>query len=198
MWDTAAEAHAAFNDLPAALLVTAVLFQLLGVLLKKEALRAAGFWMLIAGAVGALAAVATGLRAEATIEHGSAAHMIMERHETLAITMTVIFVGLAVWAGWRGNRMAKWETPTFLTLSVLGALLLFYVGHLGGSLVFRYGAGVPTTNLEAALADRAAGHEHAPGEEHDHGPATPVDSAGAAGQASGDHDHPPGTPPHEH
>ncbi len=197
MWDTAAEAHAAFNDLPAALLVAAVLFQFLGIALKKETLRTAGFWMLITGAVGALAAVATGLRAEATIEHGSASHMIMERHQTLAITMTVIFVGLAIWTGWRRHRMAKWETPTFLTISVLGTLLLFYVGHLGGSLVFRYGAGVPTATLESALADRAAGHEHAPGEEHDHDSA-PVDSAAAAGQASGDHDHPQGTPPHEH
>jgi hypothetical protein len=123
--------------------------------------------------------------------------MIMERHRTLAITTTILFGLLAGWRVLRGRRFGPRERPAFLSVSVLGALLLLYVAHLGGNLVFRYGAGVPTATLEAALADRAAGHEHAPGEEHEHAP-TAVDSAGAAAQASGDHLHPPGTPPHEH
>lgn len=196
MWQSAAELHAALNDLPAALLVAAVGFDLLATLLKRDTLRTAAFWMLVAGTAGALAAVLSGLRAEATIEHGSASHMLMERHETLAITTTVVFALLAGWRIFRRNALGPKERPVFLGAATFGALLLFYVAHLGGNLVFRYGAGVPTTALEAALADRAAGHEHAPGEEHDHG--APVDSASAAGQASGEHSHPEGTPPHQH
>jgi uncharacterized membrane protein len=196
MWQTIAEAHAALNDLPAALLVAAVFFEALGLLTKREGLRTAAFWMLVAGAVGAIAAVVSGLRAANVIEHGGASHMVMERHRTLAITTTVIFVLLAGWRIARRDAMGRKERPAFVGAALLGALLLFYVGHLGGSLVFRYGAGVPTTTLEAALADREGGHEHAPGEEHDHGGV--VDSAGAAGQASGEHSHAPGTPPHQH
>jgi uncharacterized membrane protein len=196
MWQTAAELHAALNDLPAALLVAAVVFELLGSTLKREGLRTAGFWMLIAGVIGALAAILSGLRAEDTTEHGTASHMLMERHETLAITTGVVFGLLALWRVLRRKGMGTRERPAYLTAAVLGSLLLFYVAHLGGNLVFRYGAGLPTATLEAALSDRAARHEHARGEEHDHGP--PVDSAGAAGQASGDHSHPPGTPPHQH
>jgi uncharacterized membrane protein len=196
MWQTAAELHAALNDFPPALLLAAVVFELLGTALKRESLKTAGFWMLIAGVVGALAAILSGLRAEGSIEHGSASHMLMERHQTLAITTGVVFGALAAWRGIRRKGMGSRERPAYLAAAGLGLLLLVYVAHLGGNLVFRYGAGVPTTALEAALSDRAAGHEHAPGEEHDHG--APVDSAGAAGQASGDHSHPPGTPPHQH
>jgi uncharacterized membrane protein len=196
MWQSAAELHAALNDLPAALLLAAVVFELLGVVLKRETLRTAGFWMLMAGVVGALGAIVSGLRAEGTIDHGSASHMVMERHETLAITTGVVFGLLAVWRIVRRKTMKPAERPAWLAAGFLGVLLLTYVAHLGGNLVFRFGAGVPTTTLQSALTDRAAGHEHAPGEQHDHG--APVDSAGAAGQASGDHSHPPGTPPHQH
>jgi uncharacterized membrane protein len=203
MWQSAAELHAALNDLPAALLVMAVLFEILGSALKRETLRTAGFWMLVAGAVGALAAIVSGLRAEATIEHGNATHMIMERHQTLAITTGIVFGLLAGWRVLRRKQMPSRERSAYLTVAVAGSLLLFYVAHLGGNLVFRYGAGVPTATLRSALSDRSAGHEHAPGETHDHGAAADsagaaVDSAGAAGQASGDHTHPPGTPPHQH
>jgi hypothetical protein len=122
--------------------------------------------------------------------------MVMERHQTLAITTGVIFSLLALWRILRRKTMGARERPAFLAAGLVGVLLLTYVAHLGGNLVFRYGSGVPTATLEAALSDRSAGHEHAPGEAHDHG--APVDSAGAAGQASGDHTHPPGTPPHQH
>jgi uncharacterized membrane protein len=196
MWQTAAELHAALNDFPAALLVAALVFELLGSALKREALRTAGFWMLIAGVVGALGAILSGLRAESTIEHGAASHMLMERHESLAITTGVVFALLALWRVLRRQRMGPRERPAFLAAAAVGVLLLTYVAHLGGNLVFRFGAGVPTATLEAAMSDRAAGHEHAPGQEHEHG--APVDSAAAAGQASGDHSHPPGTPPHQH
>jgi uncharacterized membrane protein len=196
MWQTAAELHAALNDLPAALLVAALVFEVLGTALKKEPLRTTGFWMLLSGTVGALAAILSGLRAESTIEHGTASHMVMERHESLAITTGIIFGLLALWRVIRRKTMRPRERPAFLAAGFVGVLLLTYVAHLGGNLVFRYGAGVPTATLESALSDRAAGHEHAPGEEHDHG--APVDSAGAAGQPSGDHPHPPDTPPHQH
>jgi uncharacterized membrane protein len=196
MWQSAAELHAALNDLPAALLVGAVLFEILGAALKRDGLRSAGFWMLISGTVGALAAVLSGLRAESTIEHGNATHMLMERHQTLAITTGIVFALLTGWRLLRRKGMGNRERPVFLTVGVLAAALLFYVAHLGGNLVFRYGAGVPTATLQSALSDRGAGHEHAPGEEHD--PGATVDSAGTAGQASEDHSHPAGTPPHQH
>ena len=50
--------HAALNDLPAALLLAAVLFDLLGAATRRAGFRQVGFWILIAGAIGAGAGLA--------------------------------------------------------------------------------------------------------------------------------------------
>jgi uncharacterized membrane protein len=44
--------HAAVNDLPAALLIAAVLFDLVGWATKRESLVWAGIWTLRAGVIG--------------------------------------------------------------------------------------------------------------------------------------------------
>ncbi|MBI2072674.1 MAG: hypothetical protein HYT81_06515, partial [Gemmatimonadetes bacterium] len=82
LFDTAAEWHAALNDLPPALLLASVIFDWLGTATKRDSLKAAGFWALVAGVVGAAFAVASGLRAEGSIEHGETVHRVMEQHET--------------------------------------------------------------------------------------------------------------------
>ena len=54
--------HAALNDLPAALLLVAVIFDVLAAITKRPALRSAGYWTMIAGAVGGVLAVLSGFR----------------------------------------------------------------------------------------------------------------------------------------
>lgn len=193
MYDIA-RLHAALNDLPTALLLTAVFFDLAGAVTKREALAIVGFWTLVLGAVGAGLAVLTGLLAERAVEHGDAMHAVMEQHETLAITTTVIFGLLTVWRLVRRNRLGPRERPVFLTAGVIGVGLLIATSQRGGELVFRYGGGIPTAELQRALEDRGA-HDHAAGDHSHEAPdqMEPVDSAAAAG-----HEHPPGTPPHEH
>ena len=66
--------HAALNDLPTALLVTAVLFDLLSAITRRTIFRQVGFWTLMVGAVGGAAAVISGLQAEEHIDHGEAVH----------------------------------------------------------------------------------------------------------------------------
>lgn len=199
MWNTAAEFHSAINDLPIALLLMSVAFDISGSWTKRESLKAAGFWCLVVGAAGALLTLISGLRAEASIEHGGAVHMVMERHKTMAIAVTVMFSALAAWRIWRRGRMGTQERPTYLAAVVMSALILFWTAHLGGTIVFRHGGGIPTDVLEAAMADREAGHTHAPGEEHDDSDASaPADSMAADTTAATDHVDPPGTPEHEH
>ena len=198
MWNTAAEFHSAINDLPIALLLMSLAFDISGSLSKRESLKAAGFWCLVVGAAGALLALISGLRAAASIEHGGAVYLVMERHKTMAIAVTVMFSALATWRIWRRGRMGPQERPTYLAAAAVSALLLFWGAHLGRTIVYRYGGGIPTETMEAAMADRKAGHTNAPGEEHDHGDASaPADNMSADTTAS-DHTHPPGTPEHEH
>lgn len=197
MWNSAAEFHSAINDLPIALLLMSLVFDISGSWTKRESLKAAGFWCLVVGAAGALLALITGLRAEASIEHGGTVHIVMERHKTMAIAITVMFSALAAWRIWRRGRMGPQERPTYLAATAFSALILFWGAHLGGTIVYRHGGGIPTEVMDAAMADRAAGHAHAPGEEHDHDDASPSDSA-SADSTTGDHTHAPGTPAHEH
>lgn len=197
MWQTPAELHAALNDLPVVLLIFSLFFEVAGNLTKRDSLRAAGFWTLVAGAGGALLALISGLRAEDTIEQGGSVQLILERHETLAITVTIVFGLLATWRVLRMSGMGSRERPAYMTALVFSSLLLFWTAHVGGTIVFRHGGGVPTDVLDAALAERAAGHSLDPGDEHnyDNEPAEPVtaDSTG-----NGENSHSPGTPSNEH
>jgi uncharacterized membrane protein len=204
--------HAALNDLPAALLLAAVLFDLLALATRRAAFRQVGFWILVAGAVGAGAAVISGLQAEGSIAHGDAVHRVMVRHEQLALITLGIFAVLAVWRIVRESRMGTAERSIALAASLGGLGVLIAASVLGGRLVFDHAAGIPTEVLQAEIQSRGVGHAHAPGEEHgddghaDPAPAFIADSSAAAGAAArmdsappaAGHTHAPGTAAHEH
>jgi uncharacterized membrane protein len=188
--------HAMLNDLPAALLVVAVLFELVSVITRREALRIAGYWTLLAGVVGAGAAIASGLFAEDEIAHGEAVHQIMETHETLAWFTLGAFAVVALWRLFRESKMASGERRAALALALAGAGVLAATGYYGGKLVFEHAAGISTAVLQDEMHERAEGHHHDGAEgdtDHDH-----PDSAAAVADttpASG-HTHAPGTLPH--
>ncbi len=164
--------HAVLNDLPAALLVAAVLFEIGYLLLKKDSLRQAAYWTLIFGAVGAGLAVLSGLGAEDHITHGDAVHEIMEEHEELAFWTLGIFGVVALWRILRENKMSQGERIAALVLALVGTGFLVDTGVHGGKMVFDHGAGISNEVMEQEMKDRAAGHQHEEGEEqeeHEHG-----------------------------
>ena len=204
--------HAALNDLPAALLIGAVLFDLLAAATRRVGLRIASFWTLMLGTLGAAAAVISGLQAEDHIAHGEAVHLLMETHERLALITAGIFGVLALWRLLREARMGSAERGMALVVGVVGAGVLTATGVYGGKMVFEHAAGVPNEVLQGELHERAEGHHHhGEGEEHgdgdadhDHAENAPehpaaADSAAAIdSSASAGHVDPPGTPPHSH
>jgi uncharacterized membrane protein len=208
--------HAVLNDLPAALLVATVFFDLLGAVTRRPIFRQVGFWTLMLGVVGGAAAILSGLQAQDAIAHGSAVHKIMEEHEHLAFWTMGVFGLLAAWRIFRENRMRGAERAASGVLALAGIALLLATGMHGGELVFEHAAGIPNAVLSDELANRTAGHTHggndhaegaAPEKEpaheeepaHEHGPeaaparTTPADSARPAAP----HTHAPGTPPHK-
>jgi uncharacterized membrane protein len=207
--------HAALNDLPAALLLAAVLFDLLSAALKRPSLRIAGFWTVLAGAVGGVLAVLSGLQAENHIAHGEAVHELMETHEHYALITLAIFAVVALWRLVRESRMEGGERGGVLLLSVIGVGFLLVTASYGGRMVFDHAAGVPTPVLQEEMHERAEGHHHHGGEadedaDHDHGddhdhaapsidsaPPTNGPGAGAIDTTPHGHSHPPGTPPHK-
>ena len=195
--------HAMFNDLPAALLIVAVVFEALYVLSKKDGFRYASFWTLIAGTIGAAAAVLSGLQAEESIEHGTAIHEIMERHETLAFITLGVFAVLAGWRLVRERKMKMPERQVALVLGLVGAGVLYTTSKLGGELVFSHAAGISSKVMQQEMENRGGEHEHEGGVADDHAddpvPASETDSVlPAAADSTSDHVDPPGAPPHTH
>jgi uncharacterized membrane protein len=203
--------HAALNDLPAALLLAAVFFDLLAAATRRPSFRQVGFWSMIVGALGGVVAVISGLEAEEHIEHGEAVHRVMETHETLALVTLGTFGVLTVWRIFRERRMGSTERGVGLVASVGGLGVLIAPAVYGGKLVFDHAAGIPSPVLRTELTERAEGHHHHGGEEgeeaHEHGtesPATVTTDGPHADSAvpphshePAGHTHPPGTPPHK-
>jgi len=200
--------HAVLNDFPPALLVVGTLFQLAYLFTKRESLRSAAYWSLVVGAVTTAAAVFSGLRAEDAIQHGQAIHEIMETHERFAWITLGFFGVIAVWLVLRDAKMLRKERWALAIIGVVGLGFLTATGMEGGELVFDHAAGMSTEAMQAEIQNRAGGHEHAPGEEHDDAPMpTATDSAADhqhadsvtgtdSAPATPTHTHAPGTPAH--
>lgn len=169
--------HAALNDLPAALLLCSVLFDLLGTVNKRDSLKAAGFWTLVAGVLGTAAAWGSGELAEGVIEHSERAHAVLETHETLGIIVLILFGLLMAWRIVRRGVLSEKERPVALTAGVIGVALLVYTAKLGGNLMFDHGAGIRSATMESIQAERAARPGAGEEEEHDHGAAAAESAA---------------------
>jgi uncharacterized membrane protein len=183
-----ARLHAAVNDAAPVLLPMSVVFDLLGAFLKRESLKAAGFWTLSFGVVGGGLAIVTGLLADEATPHGAQAEAVMSTHETLAYIVVGLFAVLAVWRLLRRGVWNEQEQPIALTAGVIGIVLVVVQASFGGKLVFEHGVGIPTPAIQSALQDRAAaaaeGHEHgapaaAPAATPGAGPATQPSAAAA-------------------
>jgi uncharacterized membrane protein len=197
--------HALLNDLPVALLVTAVLFDLIALATRRPSFRQVGFWTMLAGAIGGVLAVLSGLQAEEHIAHGDAVHRVMETHERLGLISLGVFGVLMLWRIVRERRMAAAERALSVVFSLGGVCVLVATGLYGGRLVFEHAAGIPTPVLQAEMEERSREHHHdgmaADGDDHDrvNGPGAVVAPDSTPAQRTPeDHAHPPGTKPHTH
>jgi len=184
--------HALLNDFPIALLVTAVFFDILALATRRVGLRLVSFSLLLVGALGAVAAVVSGLQAEDHIDHGEAVHQAMETHEQFALISLGVFGVLALWRLFRERRMGVLERRVTVIASLAGVGVLFATGLYGGRLVFEHAAGIPSKVLEEELHERSEGHRHGGTAPDEHGSPAHVDPPDAPA-----HSHPPGTPPHQ-
>jgi uncharacterized membrane protein len=199
--------HALLNDLPIALLVTSVFFDVLALASRRIVLRQVGFALLMVGAVGGVAAVLSGLQAEDHIEHGEAVHRVMETHEKFALISLGVFGVLALWRLVRERRMSSTERAISTIASLCGVGVLFATGFYGGKLVFEHAAGIPSTVLQEELHERSEGHHHhgageadehgAEDADHDYSGAAAGDTSHVDSTGSAPHTHAPGTPPHK-
>jgi uncharacterized membrane protein len=125
------------------LLLMAPLCDVLGLLLRREALLHAGRWNTLIGTLAAILALVTGLGAEAALgPHSAAGEALLHLHSALGIVTVVVWVPVA---GWR--LASKLALPVrlrtlYLAAAISGAAILTVETVLGGALVYRHGVGL--------------------------------------------------------
>lgn len=156
--------HPTLVHFPIALLSLFFLLEVSGLALRREGLRQTASAMLYCGALGAVAAVAAGLYAAATVPHGQVVHEIMEWHERLGIFVASLAVALSIWRFAAKSRITGMAAALHVLLAAIMTASMAVGADLGGLMV--YGHGVAVRQLQ----DPNARHEHG----HDHGATPPA------------------------
>ena len=134
-------AHPLVVHFPIALLLAAVLVDLLAIGLKRPALHRVALWNLGLGTLGAGLAVWSGLEASEVAKHTFEIHQVMELHRKLGLATLIIGGVVAVWRLWQRDRLGPRSRALALFLMLAMAGTLAYGAHLGGRLVYEFGVG---------------------------------------------------------
>jgi uncharacterized membrane protein len=147
---TATHLHAMLVHFPIALLLSGFLADLIYLLTKKPFFKTTSLFLLMLGALGAVAAYLTGNAAGEGMDDGSSLSQAVEIHEGAAM-LTMLLSLLA--AGFRlliefTNFKPKWGYATAVVLSAIVVASVVRTGFYGGELVYKHGTGV---ELELSL-----------------------------------------------
>ncbi|MBI5021752.1 MAG: DUF2231 domain-containing protein [Ignavibacteriales bacterium] len=165
--------HPYFVHFPIAILSVGLLWDLLGILLKKESFKNAGWWAQVFGVIAIVITVTTGLIAANTVPHNEASHEIMETHETIGLIVAGAFILLLIWRSFLKTSLPlrKSYQTIYLAIGILAVVTMLYGAHLGGKLVYEFGVG------GSAVQQSAHTHQHTETNE-EHGHESDPDSSG--------------------
>jgi uncharacterized membrane protein len=126
--------HPLIVHFPIALLLAAALVYWLAFIVGRESWQWSGLWMLALGAIGAAAAVASGLYAASGVMLApSVKTALLIAHKRIMIAASILSAALTLWA-MRGRA-------AFLAMLVLVAILIAKGADYGGRMVYDYNAG---------------------------------------------------------
>ena len=136
--------HPAVVHFPIVLLLLAVSIDVLALLTGRPGWHRTTWRLLVAGTLGALAAVLTGDASAADYRDAGRIGGLVQDHEDAATVCLLLFaitcmgrLPLAL-----GRHQTRRWLPYWVALSVAAAALLIWTSDLGGQLVFRHGIGV--------------------------------------------------------
>ena len=129
--------HPALVHLPVALLPLAVCADLLGCATGNRALFSFGQKAICVAAVGALAAVASGLIAGEEVNVEGESREMLITHRNLNIFATLAATGMAIW-----RATHRRPSTLYLGVGAAGVGVVAYTAFLGGKLVYDTGVGV--------------------------------------------------------
>jgi uncharacterized membrane protein len=119
--------------------------------------------MLYLGTIMACAAVIAGLAAESTVDHGANVHEILERHESIGISILGLSILLSIWRLISGGVVKGILNIPYSLMSFLLAILVVFGADLGGLMVYKYGVAVDAvkvTSLDYFQEHSHSSHSH--------------------------------------
>ena len=133
--------HPLLVHFPIALLSAAALMYWLGFLARRESWLWTGLWTLVLGALGAAAAVGSGLYAEPGVMLApSVKTALLANHKRIMIAVLILSALLALWAMAARPMPARGRGVFLATLVVVLALIAKGADY-GGRMVYDYNAG---------------------------------------------------------
>jgi uncharacterized membrane protein len=133
--------HPLVVHFPIAFLVGAAFFYGLAWILRSDNLASTGFWLLMAGTLGAAAAVGTGLYAEDGVMIArSVREHLLEIHESLMIATLGLSVVLAIWA-LASHPFPKKKRWGFVLIFLALLMVMSFGADYGARMVYDYNAG---------------------------------------------------------
>ena len=143
--------HPMVVHFPIALVITACLFDLIGLFLEKRDFSQTAFYLLFVGTLGAIGAVLTGEYLAHEEAHSiQGIREVLHTHEE-AGEWTLWFLIVYTFArGWFTYRKTWGRTQlrAFALASLIAVGLVVRTGFYGGKLVFEFGAGLKPAALE--------------------------------------------------
>ena len=141
--------HPIVVHFPVALLSVSVLVDVAALAARRGDWHKFAYALLVAGTVGAAAAVITGT--EAAPPHRQSADVVetVDRHEDLGSVVFIVF--LAVSLGRLPvhlQRQVGWPLAMWLGVAGMGCVLLWMTSLVGGELVYEYGVGVQMDQID--------------------------------------------------
>jgi len=155
-----ANIHPLIVHFPIALLIAFFLVDLFGSIFKNRSWRRFAGKLLYIGVASAAAAVAAGLSAEASVEHGENVHQILERHGTIGISILCLSVVLLVWRLLNGGAIKGVLNIIYLFMSFILFVLIILGADLGGLMVYKYGVAVDAVKVESIDYFQEHTHSH--------------------------------------
>jgi uncharacterized membrane protein len=142
-----------------ALFSLAVLFDLLGMIFKKEYFHNAAWLNLIFASAAGILTVLTGLFAEANVVHNDAAHGIMETHETIGFFVLGTILILLIWRLLLKGKFPDKTSYIYVIIGAAGVGLMFTGAYYGGEMVYTHGVAVKAMSLKKSEAGHLHDHE---------------------------------------
>jgi uncharacterized membrane protein len=134
--------HALIVHFPIALIISAFMFAIIGLVHRRKFFKDVIFWNLILGLFATVLAIYTGLADEKKLIVTHEIQEVLNTHKRNAYYMGTFLLGLTIWLGLRKKNMHMLEYASWTAFLLIGAVSIGYQGYSGSNLVFKDGLGV--------------------------------------------------------